>query len=117
MREHPDRFSASINVDPNDGMEAVRKIERFADEFDLKCVGAFPAGLNPQVAVDDKKWFPIYAKCVELDIPFASTMGVPGPRIPFSPAGRRPSRRDLLVLPRADASSPATAASRGPSSR
>ena len=66
-------------------MEAVRKIERYAAEWDLKCVGAFPAGLNPQVAVDDKKWFPIYMKCVELDIAFASTMGVPGPRIPFSP--------------------------------
>jgi predicted TIM-barrel fold metal-dependent hydrolase len=85
VRDHPERFYAAINIDPNVGMEAVRKIERFASEFDLKCVGAFPAGLNPQVPVDDKKWFPIYAKCVELGIPFASTMGVPGPRIPFSP--------------------------------
>ena len=47
--------------------------------------GAFPAGLYPQVAINDKKFFPIYMKCVELDIPFASTMGVPGPRIPFAP--------------------------------
>jgi predicted TIM-barrel fold metal-dependent hydrolase len=85
VRDHPGRFYAAINVDPNVGMEAVRKIERFASEFDLKCVGAFPAGLYPQVPVDDKKWFPIYAKCVELGIPFASTMGVPGPRIPFAP--------------------------------
>jgi predicted TIM-barrel fold metal-dependent hydrolase len=85
VREHPDRFFASIGANPNQGMEAVRKIEKYASEFDLKCVGAFPAGLNPQVAVDDKKWFPIYMKCVELDIVFASTMGVPGPRIPFSP--------------------------------
>ncbi len=85
VREHPDRFFASIGVNPNHGMEAVRKLERYASEWDLKCVGAFPAGLYPQVAVDDKKWFPIYTKLVELDIPFASTMGVPGPRIPFSP--------------------------------
>jgi predicted TIM-barrel fold metal-dependent hydrolase len=85
VREHPDRFFASIGANPNDGMEAVRKIDRYAAEWDLKCVGAFPAGLVPQVAVDDKKWFPIYAKCVELDVAFASTMGVPGPRIPFSP--------------------------------
>jgi predicted TIM-barrel fold metal-dependent hydrolase len=85
VREHPDRFFASIGANPNEGMEAVRKIDRYAAEWDLKCVGAFPAGLVPQVAVDDKKWFPIYAKCVELDIAFASTMGVPGPRIPFSP--------------------------------
>jgi hypothetical protein len=85
VREHPERFFASIGANPNEGMESVRKIERYAAEFDLKCVGAFPAGLYPQVPVDDKKWFPIYMKLLELDIPFASTMGVPGPRIPFSP--------------------------------
>ena len=30
MREHPERFFAAIGVDPNHGMEAVRKIERYA---------------------------------------------------------------------------------------
>ena len=85
VREHPDRFFAGINIDPNEGMDAVRKIDRYAKEWDLKCVGAFPAGLYPQVALNDKKFFPIYAKCVELDVTFASTVGVPGPRIPFAP--------------------------------
>ena len=85
VREHPDRFFAGINIDPNEGMDAVRKIDRYAKDWDLKCVGAFPAGLYPQVALNDKKFFPIYAKCVELDVTFASTVGVPGPRIPFAP--------------------------------
>ncbi|MGZ8762384.1 MAG: amidohydrolase family protein [Acidimicrobiia bacterium] len=85
VREHPDRFAASVHVDPNHGIEEVRKIQHFADEWDLKSVGCFPAGLSPQVAINDKKFFPIYAKCVELDIAFGSTMGVPGPRIPFAP--------------------------------
>jgi predicted TIM-barrel fold metal-dependent hydrolase len=85
VREHPDRFAAAIHVDPNHGTDEVRKIDRFAGEWDLKCVGAFPAGLHPQVAVNDKKWFPIYGKCVDLDLTFGSTMGVPGPRIPFAP--------------------------------
>jgi uncharacterized protein len=85
VREHPDRFFAGINIDPNDGMDAVRKIDRYASEWDLKCVGAFPAGLYPQVALNDKKFFPIYAKCIEVDVTFASTVGVPGPRIPFAP--------------------------------
>ena len=85
VRDFPDRFAAGIGVDPNQGMEAVRRIVRIADEFDLKSVSAFPAGLYPQVAVNDKKFYPIFAKCVELDITFASTIGVPGPRIPFAP--------------------------------
>jgi uncharacterized protein len=85
VREHPDRFAAGIGVDPNQGMDAVRRIQRFADEYDLKSVSAFPAGLYPQVAVNDKKFYPVYAKCVELDITFGTTIGVPGPRIPFEP--------------------------------
>ncbi len=44
-----------------------------------------PPGLYPQVAINDKKFYPIYMKCVELDIPFCSTAGVPGPRIPYEP--------------------------------
>jgi uncharacterized protein len=85
LREYPDRFFAGVNVDPNEGMEALRKIDRAAEEYDLKCVHAFPAGLYPQVAINDKKFYPIYMKCVELDIPFCSTAGVPGPRIPYAP--------------------------------
>ena len=85
LREYPDRFFAGINVDPNEGMEALRKIDRAAEEYDLKCVHAFPAGLYPQVAINDKKFYPIYMKCIELDVPFCSTAGVPGPRIPFEP--------------------------------
>ena len=75
----------AVNVDPNEGMEALRKIDRAAEDYDLKCVHAFPAGLYPQVAINDKKFYPIYMKCVELDIPFCSTAGVPGPRIPYAP--------------------------------
>ena len=48
-------------------------------------MGAFPAGLYPQVALNDKKFYPIYAKCIEVDVTFCSTVGVPGPRIPFAP--------------------------------
>jgi hypothetical protein len=85
LREYPDRFFAGVNVDPNEGMDALRQIDRAAEEYDLKCVHAFPAGLYPQVAINDKKFYPIYMKCVELDVPFCSTAGVPGPRIPYAP--------------------------------
>ena len=33
---YPDRFFAGISIDPNEGMEAVRKIDRYANEFDLQ---------------------------------------------------------------------------------
>ena len=85
VRDLPDHFFASIGIDPNEGMDAVRKIDRYADEFDLKAVGAFPSGLYPQVALNDKMFYPIYAKCIELDIPICVCAGVPGPRVPFAP--------------------------------
>ena len=45
----------------------------------MKAASAFPCGLNPQVPINDKKFFPIYAKCIELDIPINVCAGVPGP--------------------------------------
>lgn len=83
VRRFPDRFFGSMSANPNRGMDEVRRITEWKEKFDIKCVTAFPAGLCPQVPLNDKKWYPIYAKCVELDLPFVSTVGVPGPRVPM----------------------------------
>jgi predicted TIM-barrel fold metal-dependent hydrolase len=85
LRDHPDRFFGSMEVDPNRGMDAVRDLQRGVEELGVKAATAFPAGLHPQVPINDKKFFPIYAKCVELDIPICVCAGVPGPRVPFAP--------------------------------
>jgi hypothetical protein len=81
----PERFIASYEANPNRAMDEVRKIRRLQQEFDIKAVTAFPSGLCPQVPVNDKKWYPIYATLIELDIPFCPCMGVPGPRLPMEP--------------------------------
>jgi uncharacterized protein len=85
LREHPDRFFGSIEVDPNRGMDAVRDLQRAVEELGVKAATAFPAGLNPQVPINDAKFYPLYAKCIELDIPICVCAGVPGPRVPFAP--------------------------------
>ena len=84
LRNHPDRFLASCGTEPNNGMEDIRNIVRLHEEFDLKAVGAFPAGCVPQVPINDKRFYPVYAKCCELDIPIFVCAGVPGPRIPMA---------------------------------
>jgi uncharacterized protein len=81
---HPDRFIASWAVDPNRGMEGVRDLVKAYETLGIKAATAFPAGYSPQVPIDDKKFFPIYAKCVELDIPIFICTGVPGPRVPMA---------------------------------
>jgi uncharacterized protein len=83
LREHPDRFCGEYLADPRKGMDEVRKVARMKEEFDIKAVVGFPCGT--QVPVADRRWFPIYTKCIELDLPFSPLMGVPGPRVPFGP--------------------------------
>jgi predicted TIM-barrel fold metal-dependent hydrolase len=85
LEKFPSRFIASGSVDPNQGMDAVRTMVRNYEEFGIRAVGVFPAGTFPQVAINDKKMYPIYAKCVELGIPIFVCAGVPGPRLKFEP--------------------------------
>ena len=85
LRDHPDRFFGSFEVDPNSGMDGVRELVRAYEELGIKAATAFPAGLNPQVPINDAKFYPLYAKCIELDIPICVCAGVPGPRVPFAP--------------------------------
>ena len=35
--------------------------------------------------INDKRMYPVYAKCCELDIPVLCCVGVPGPRVPMMP--------------------------------
>src|SRR5262249_13155824 len=42
-------------------------------------------GYVPQVPINDKRMYPFYAKCIELDIPICVNAGVPGPRVPMGP--------------------------------
>jgi predicted TIM-barrel fold metal-dependent hydrolase len=85
LKEYPERFFASYEVNPNNGMDEVRKIVALHDRFGIKALTAFPSGLCPQVPIDDKRFYPIYAKAVELDIPICVCSGVPGPRLPMAP--------------------------------
>jgi predicted TIM-barrel fold metal-dependent hydrolase len=85
QREHPGRFFLSMRVDPNEGVETLRRMERAKAEHDIVSVTCFPCGCFPQVAVDDKKMYPIYMKCVELDIPICINGGIVGPRMPSWP--------------------------------
>jgi len=66
-REHGPRFIGFAGVDPHKGMDAVRELEFGVRELGLR-------GLNIQcfeckLPINDKKLYPLYSKCVELDIP------------------------------------------------
>lgn len=81
--QYLDRFFFDLPVNPNNGMDEVRRIKRLHASHAIKSVSVFPAGTCPQVAINDKEMYPIYAACAELDIPIVLNVGVPGPRIPL----------------------------------
>ncbi|MCS5623136.1 MAG: amidohydrolase family protein [Candidatus Marinimicrobia bacterium] len=85
LKNHSDRFISQGSVDPNKGEEGIRNMVRQYEEFGVCSFGAFNAGFNPQVAIDNELMYPIYSKCVELDLPIFSCAGIPGPRLPMWP--------------------------------
>jgi uncharacterized protein len=85
LKDHPDRFVGQGSVDPNKGMDGIRDMVRQYEELGVRSFGAFNAGYFPQVAINDPLMYPIYAKCVELDVPMFACAGVPGPRFPMAP--------------------------------
>jgi predicted TIM-barrel fold metal-dependent hydrolase len=84
LRKHPERFIPSLSVDPNDGMAGIRRIVEMHERFGIRACTAFPSGCSPQVPIDDRRFYPVYAKCCELDIPIFVCAGVPGPRLPMA---------------------------------
>ncbi|HRW40681.1 MAG TPA: amidohydrolase family protein [Microthrixaceae bacterium] len=82
-RTFPDRFLPCLDIDPRNGVEEIRRIRRYHDEFGLVALTTFPAGCR--TSINAAPYYPIYATCVELDIPIFVNVGVPGPRIPLEP--------------------------------
>lgn len=87
VREHPQHFAGMVNVDPNERMGALRVIDAAVEEWgdSLRAVHTWGTGCIPQVSLDAKEMWPIYAKCIEIGRPIIVYAGVPGPRIPMAP--------------------------------
>jgi predicted TIM-barrel fold metal-dependent hydrolase len=79
-KARPDRFTLSLSVDPRNGMAAVRALESLvrSEPVSLARVVPFMIGLPP----DDRSYYPVYAKCVELGLPISVNTGIPGPPAP-----------------------------------
>jgi predicted TIM-barrel fold metal-dependent hydrolase len=76
----PDRFSLAAYVDPRRGMPALRELTAVRKSLPVVVARAVPfmIGLPP----DDRVYYPLYAKCIELDLPISVNTGIPGPPAP-----------------------------------
>ncbi len=67
IRLFPSRVLGFAHLSAFDGMRAVRELERLVREEGFS--GLSVASLYDQVRAGDARYYPLYAKCVELDIP------------------------------------------------
>ena len=66
-RQYPHRFICFATLNPMDGMRAVRELERLVKEDGID--GLRVNALYNCVHADDRRYYPLYAKCAELDVP------------------------------------------------
>ncbi len=80
VEERPDRFVLSASLDPRQGMPALRALEALVKSQPVALARAFPfmTGLAP----NDRVYYPLYAKCVDLGLPVSINTGIPGPPAP-----------------------------------
>ncbi|MEN9773987.1 MAG: hypothetical protein RL322_1057 [Pseudomonadota bacterium] len=89
VQQYPDRFSGLAGLDPTEGMAGVRQLERAVRDYGFIGAHFYPHWF--ELAPDHAKWYPFYAKCVELDIPVQLQVGqslVYDPARPLRSVGR-----------------------------
>src|SRR5947208_12895057 len=85
-RAFPERFICSTTIDPMAGMEALRLLERLVATHGLRLARVVPFLVNRPP--NDKVYYPLYAKCIELDLPISVNTGIPARRCLRSPNAR-----------------------------
>ncbi|MDT7608278.1 MAG: uncharacterized protein QOG96_2781 [Pseudonocardiales bacterium] len=92
---HPDRFAGLASVNLADPMAAVRELRRAVSE--LGFIGLRVVPWLWELPPDDRLYYPLYAACVELGIPFCTQVGHTGPLKP-SDTGRPVPYLDRVAL-------------------
>jgi len=67
VQERPDVFIGFARISPWDGMAGVRELERLVRDHGLR--GLAMAPFRERIPPSDRRYYPLYAKCVELGIP------------------------------------------------
>ena len=73
VNRYPDRFHGLAGLDPTEGMAGVRLLERAVREYGFIGAHFYPHWF--ELAPDHAKWYPFYAKCVELNVPVQLQVG------------------------------------------
>ena len=95
VAQFPRRFVGVAAVDLEKPVAAVRELERAVKELGFKALRVIPWLWNRPP--NDKFYFPLFVKCIELNIPFCTQVGHTGPLMP-SETGRPVPYLDEVAL-------------------
>jgi uncharacterized protein len=95
VRSHPGRFAGLAAVPLDRPMEAVRELRRCVE--DLGMIGLRMLPWLWETPPTDRRFYPLYAACVELGVPFCTQVGHTGPLRPSEP-GRPIPYIDQIAL-------------------
>ncbi len=73
VQRYPDRFHGLAGVDPYEGMKGVRALESAVRNDGFIGAHCYPHWYD--LAPDHAKYYPFYAKCVELGVPYQLQVG------------------------------------------
>jgi predicted TIM-barrel fold metal-dependent hydrolase len=71
--KYPDRFSGLAGTDPTRGIKQLRDLDYAVNELGFVGAHVYPHWFG--LAPDHAKYYPIYARCAELDVPIMMQIG------------------------------------------
>jgi len=94
-RKYPGRFFFAAEPRLKHGLDALWAMEDLCAAHPVVAVRAAPMFVKKPAT--DPVWYPLYVKCIELDLPLCLTTGIPGP--PLLPADvQNPMHLDPVLL-------------------
>jgi predicted TIM-barrel fold metal-dependent hydrolase len=99
LRKFPGRFAGVAAVNLEDPVAAVQELDHAVRDLGFKALRVIPWLWNRPP--NDKFYFPLYVRCIELDIPFCTQAGHTGPLMPSEPGRPVPYLDEVaLTFPR-----------------
>jgi len=94
VKQRPDRLVGLAGFNPLQKMDGVRRVERAIKELGFKGVYIHTYGFG--IPLNDRLYYPLYAKCVELNVPVSMQVGHSAEHMPNELG--RPIHLDIVAL-------------------
>jgi predicted TIM-barrel fold metal-dependent hydrolase len=95
VRSRPDVLAGVASVDLARPMAAVRELRRAVKQLGMRALRVLPWLWN--LPPNDRRYYPLYAECIELEIPFCLQVGHTGPLCPSEPGRPIPYLDDVAL--------------------